>query len=180
MKLNNEFEHLKITNVKVLTLLAILVALTVSGRLLFSFIPNVQPVTTLVILVTLLIGFRYGVIFASLVMLVSNLFLGLGIWTIGQMIGYACIAALTALVIRPVFSQLPFWLLVVYAAFTGFLYGFIQALCMAPFYGFHYFLVYYVSGLSFDMLHAVGNALFYIVLAPILLPLLDKWLIKYT
>ncbi|WP_088808789.1 MULTISPECIES: ECF transporter S component [Listeria] len=180
MKLNNEFEKLRLTNVKVITLMAILVALTVSGRLLFAFIPNVQPVTTLVILVTLLTGFRYGAIFATLVMLSSNLILGMGIWTIGQIAGYLCIAALTAFVIRPRFDKMPFWLMILYASFTGFLYGFIQALFIAPLYGFHYFLVYYVAGLSFDFLHALGNAAFYAVLAPVLLPLLDKWLIKYT
>ncbi len=180
MKLNNEFEKLRLTDVKVITLMAILVALTVSGRLLFAFIPNVQPVTTLVILVTLLIGFRYGAIFATLVMISSNLILGMGIWTLGQVAGYLCIVALTATVIRPHFDKIPFWQMLLYVFFTGFLYGFVQGLFIAPLYGFQYFLAYYVSGLPFDFLHATGNAAFYAILAHILLPLIDKWLIKYT
>ncbi|WP_239254741.1 ECF transporter S component [Listeria ilorinensis] len=180
MEIKNRYSHVPVTNIQSMTLIALLVALTVSGRLVFSFIPNVQPVTSLVLIVTLLMGWRYGLIHATLVMLLSNLMLGFGFWTIGQILGYAVIVWVTAWLIRPRFSRIPLIVMALYAAFCGYLYGIIQALMQAPLYGGHYFWVYYLAGLEFDTLHAIGNFLFYLILAPVLIPLIDKKLIQYS
>ncbi|WP_099221434.1 ECF transporter S component [Listeria costaricensis] len=180
MEIKNQYSRVPITTSKSITLMAILVALTVAGRLVFAFIPNVQPVTSLVLIVTLLLGGRYGLIHATLVMLVSNLLLGFGFWTIGQILGYAVIVGITAWLIRPRFAQIPLIVMALYAAFCGYLYGFIQAVMQAPLYGGDYFGVYYLAGLGFDTLHASGNFLFYLILAPILIPLLDKAFIQYS
>ena len=179
MQLHNQSSNVPITHIKSITLVAVLTALSVTGRIAFAFIPNVQPTTTLLILVTLLMGMRYGTLHAILVMVVSNLILGIGIWTIPQIIGYIVIVLITGLIIRPMFSKIPHVIMGLYAGFTGFLYGFVISLCQAPIYGLNYFLVYYMAGLPFDFNHAIGNVGFYMVLAPILLPLLDKLLIKY-
>lgn len=179
MQLHNRSSSIPITHIKSITLVAVLTALSVTGRIAFAFIPNVQPTTTLLILVTLLMGMRYGTLHAILVMVVSNFILGIGIWTIPQIIAYAVIVLITGLIIRPMFSKIPHVIMGLYAGFTGFLYGFVISLCQAPIYGLNYFWVYYMAGLPFDFNHAIGNVGFYMVLAPILLPLLDKLLIKY-
>lgn len=179
MEIRNQYDRVSITSVKSITLVALFSALTVSGRLLLAFIPNVQPVTSLIILFTLLLGIRYGMVEAILVIVLSNLFLGFGIWTFGQILGYIVIVLLVGLLIRPNFKKIPFSVMILFAAAMGFLYGFIQALFQIPFFGWGYFVAYYVSGLLFDVYHAVGNAIFYVILAPLLLPLLDKLLIDY-
>ncbi|WP_020061621.1 hypothetical protein [Bacillus sp. 123MFChir2] len=179
MQLHNRSSNVPITHIKSIALVAVLTALSVAGRLIFAFIPNVQPTTTLLILVTLLMGIRYGIVHAILVMVASNLILGIGIWTIPQIISYVVIVLITGLVIRPMFSKIPHVIMGLYAGFTGFLYGFVISLCQAPIYGLKYFWAYYMAGLPFDLNHAIGNVGFYMVLAPILLPLLDKLLIKY-
>ncbi|PFJ16597.1 ECF transporter S component [Bacillus cereus] len=179
MQLHNQFSNVPITRIKSIALVAVLTALSVTGRMVFAFIPNVQPTTTLLILVTLLMGKRYGILHATLVMVTSNLILGIGIWTIPQVIAYSIIVLVTGLIIRPMFSKIPHVIMGLYAGFTGFLYGFVISLCQAPIYGLKYFWDYYMAGLPFDFNHAIGNIGFYMVLAPILLPLLDKLLIKY-
>ncbi|TPG68302.1 ECF transporter S component [Brevibacillus laterosporus] len=163
-----------ISSVKSITLLAILSALAVAGRIALSFIANVQPVTTFVILMTLLMGFRYGVLLAGMVMILSNLILGIGIWTLPQIIAYCAIVVVTSIFIRPVFSKLPLVVMALYAGFTGLLYGFINSLGQIPLYGATYFLTYYLAGIPYDIMHAIGNFVFYLVLAPLLLPLLHK------
>ncbi|MBC1520713.1 ECF transporter S component [Listeria aquatica] len=180
MKPTNEMMRFSLKNTKILALLAVLSALAAAGRILFAPLPNIQPVTALVVMLTLLCGVRFGVLFATLTMVVSNFVLGLGIWTFGQVLGYAFIALLTGLFLRPYRQKIPLWMMALFCGLMGFVYGLIQALLIAPIYGFAYFWVYYLAGLSFDTLHATGNIVFYFVLAPIFLPLLTRLLQKYT
>lgn len=170
----NKFSLFPLKDPKTLALLAVLSALAVAGRILFVFIPNVQPVTSLVIMLTLVAGLRFGALFATLTLMLSNLILGMGFWTIGQILGFLVIVLLTGFFIRPFQNKLPLVWLALFSGFCGFVYGFIQALFIAPLYGFSYFWAYYLAGLSFDALHAIGNIAFYLVLAPILLPLLRR------
>lgn len=179
MKLNNTFFNISFKNVKSIVILAMIASLTVVGRIMFSFIPNVQPVTTVIIIVTLVMGLKYGFVLVILSILLSNLILGMGLWTIPQIIGYMAITLLTGFVIRPLFERISHITLSVYAAFTGLLYGFIMSLWQAPIYGMKYFWFYYIAGLPFDIYHAIGNLGFYFILAPTLIPLLNKLLIKY-
>ncbi|WP_163653660.1 ECF transporter S component [Listeria sp. PSOL-1] len=179
MQIKNRYHQVSLMNIRSIALLGILTALTVILRLFFAVIPNVQPVTSLVIILTILLGMRYGFVYATLVIVISNLLLGFGIWTMGQILGYAIIVMLTSFVIRPFFARIPMYWMMVYAAFCGFLYGFILALTQIPLYGVWYFGIYYASGVLFDFYHAVGNACFYLILAPVIFPLLDKMLIQY-
>lgn len=179
MKLSDEFRSIPLTNVKSIVLVAMLASLTVAGRIVFSFIPNVQPMTVIIIIITLVMGVKYGVLIGTLSMILSNLVLGMGLWTIPQVIGYAVIALITGMIIRPFFIRIPHIVMSVYAAFTGLLYGFIMALWQAPFYGLKYFWAYWLAGIPFDMYHAIGNFIFYLVLAPIFIPLLHKLLKRY-
>lgn len=179
MKLNDEFRNIPLTHVKSIVLVAMLAGLTVTGRIAFSFIPNVQPMTVIIIIIALVMGVKYGVLIGALSMILSNLVLGMGLWTVPQVIGYAVIALVTGTVIRPLFERIPHIAMSVYAAFTGLLYGFIMALWQAPFYGLKYFWAYWLAGIPFDMYHAIGNFIFYVALAPVFIPLLHKLLRKY-
>ncbi len=143
-------------------------------------IPNVSPTTSILIITTILLGVKYGIIQAVLTMVVSNLILGMGIWTMPQIVSLSVIALVTGILIRPLFSKIPFWAMALYTGMAGLLYGFVISLAQIPLYGFKYFVSYYLAGLSFDMMHAAGNIGFYIVLAPILFPLLDKLLVRYV
>ncbi|SEK43113.1 hypothetical protein SAMN04488700_1410 [Carnobacterium iners] len=162
-----------------LTLLAMLTTLCYVSRLMFQFLPNVQPVTVILIILTLTLGVVDALIVSLLSILISNINLGMGVWTIAQIVSFSLIVMMTGLLIKPIFKKLPFFILIIYAVFTGYAYGFIISLVQAPFFGIQNFWVYYLSGLSFDTLHAFGNGIFYLLLAPILFPLLTKSLEKY-
>ena len=166
-------------SVQRITLLAMLTSLCYVSRLLFQFLPNVQPVTVILIILTLTLGIFDALIVATLSILMSNINLGMGVWTIAQIVSFALIVMVTGLLIKPFFKKLPFIVMVVYAIFTGYAYGFLISVIQAPFFGIQNFWVYYFSGLSFDTLHAIGNGGFYIILAPILFPLLNKSIKKY-
>lgn len=161
-----------------ITLLAIMTALVTVGRLVFSLpiLPNIQPMTALLILITLNVGVIYGLVVAVLSMLLTNMLMGMGPWTIFQVISFAVVILMTgalkyfyhygSLGNRLVFS--------IWALVTGFLYGLIISFFSFHLYNMNNFLVYYINGLPFDMLHAVGNFGFFFLLEPVLVPIIRK------
>lgn len=89
-------EHVQI---KELALMAILTAMCVALRIFKIIpIPNVQPVTDILMIVTLNMGIGFGFVLATLTMVISNIYLGFGIWTIPQILSYAgCIITVAIL-----------------------------------------------------------------------------------
>lgn len=161
-----------------IALLGILTTLCYVTRLLFQFLPNVQPVTVILLLITIVLGTRDGLIVAILSILISNINLGLGVWTIAQISSFTVVILLTGL-IKTQFKRIPFGWMMIYAGLTGYIYGFVISAVQAPFFGIQNFWAYYLAGLPFDTLHALGNSGFYFILAPILLPIMNKFLKKY-
>lgn len=166
-------------HVQHIALLGMLTTLCYVSRLLFQFLPNVQPVTVIILLITQVWGTRDGLIVATLSILVSNINLGMGVWTLAQVVSFAVIVLLTGSLFRLKFDRAPFIIKALYAGLVGYLYGFVISAVQAPFFGIQSFWAYYISGIPFDTMHALGNSAFYILLAPILIPLLKKFSKRY-
>lgn len=151
--------------VKRMTLIAMLAAL---GTVLRVFkiipIPNVQPVTDLIMIATLMLGISFGISLAVMIMVLSNLLLGFGIWTIPQILAYVvCVVTVAGLAkVTPLKKY--FTLQLILATFLGFEYGFIISLGMSIYGGWAAFVAYWLSGLLFDFYHAVGNFGCYFIL----------------
>ncbi|MFC7371205.1 ECF transporter S component [Fictibacillus iocasae] len=156
---------------KMLTLLAVLSALLTVGRVSFQFIPNVQPNTAILIIASFVLGPTYGLVLAAISTITSNLYLGSGIWTIGQIAAWGSIAVFSGLIGKRR-TQLPHWALTVYAGLCGYYFGIVMTLFNAPY--LDHLWAYYLAGLSFDTNHAVGNMLFYAVLAKPLFFIMNK------
>ncbi|MEG2254313.1 MAG: ECF transporter S component [Vagococcus sp.] len=160
-------------SVKWLTTAALMSAASFTGRLLFQAIPNVQPLTTIIIICTLVFGFYFGSTVAVLSIVISNLFLGMGIWTLAQLAAFVSICAFTYF-LTPFLKKMPLIILAIYAGLMGYWFGFIISLVQALFFGIQTFWVYYLQGIPFDTFHAVGNFIFFLILYPVLTPLLKK------
>lgn len=156
-----------------IALLGVLTALVYTGRMMFSFLPNVQPMTTILILITLTLGFQEGLIVALLSIVISNMSLGMGVWTIAQLASFSFVILLTAGLTK-VYDRVPTVVMAVYCGLTGLLYGLVISLVQAPFFGWISFIPYYISGIPYDLYHAFGNFFFYLILAPVLVPILLK------
>lgn len=155
-----------------ITILAMLAALLTVGRITFTMIPNVQPNTTILILASFVLGPVQGVILAILSTLTTNFFLGHGIWTFGQMIAWGIIAVMSGL-LGKYRHRIPWWIMSVYASFCGFLFGFIMSVLMGGVLT-QKFWPYYLASLPFDLNHAVGNFVFFVVLYKPLLYIMEK------
>lgn len=154
-----------------------LIAVTHVSRLAFAFLPNVQPVTVIIILITVKLGVADGLLVGSFSMILSNLTLGMGPWTIGQILAYIGIVLITA-VFKKIFNRASntFVLGVIFSGLTGYLYGLFISIVQAPILGMSIetLIGYWIAGLPFDTYHAIGNVGFFIILEPIVSPLLQK------
>ncbi|RDW19098.1 ECF transporter S component [Oceanobacillus arenosus] len=155
-----------------LTLLALLAALAIVGRVFFQFIPNVQPVTSLIIICGILLGPLAAFILAILTAILSNMLLGMGIWTIWQIISWGLIGLLSGFLSKSL-KKVPFIVIVLLAFLSGYLYGFIISLITYQVSG--HFWPYYLAGLPFDTSHAIGNVIFMIIFYPIIFHLMKKY-----
>ena len=150
--------------------------LAVSGRLLLDPIPNVQPVTFLAIMVGIYFGISYSIVFATIVTLSSNVMLEHGIWSNYQIIAWASIGILAAL-LRGQFIQnnkLNITNVAIFAVFSGFMFDWIVSLSILHNVDTSFFLIYLLNGVPFDLLHAGGNVVFVAWLANPLSELMDR------
>ena len=173
-----------IFSVRKITLISLLSTLAYVGRLLFAWIPNVQPVTVILLIVTLEIGMVEGILTASLSMILSNIFLGLGPWTLYQIASFAivilvfsCLKSLWRQTWKHPLLKLAFFTII--AGLMGYLYGFVISIFSVYFYHIPKFWVYYLQGLPFDTLHAFGNIGFWILLSPLLPRIIQKYQHKF-
>lgn len=161
-----------------IALLALLTAMSTVGRLMFAlpFLPNIQPMTAMFLIIALNIGVSDSLIVSLLSMLLTNLFLGMGPWTLMQIMSFAAVILLTGLL--KVFYQFGNikirFAFAIWALIVGFLYGFVISYLNFHLYGLNNFLVYYINGLPFDLLHGLGNFGFFLILEPILVPVIEK------
>jgi energy-coupling factor transport system substrate-specific component len=161
---------------KKIAFLSILISLSVVGRIYFTFIPNVQPTTAIIIMTAMFLGVRNGMLVAVMSAVLSNLILGMGIWTIGQVVAWSLIGFTSGLLGKKK-DKIPLFILAFYSGATGILYGFILSLF---FYSISTgnFIAYYLAGIPFDMAHAIGNIVFFLVLYPVLSKILKRFKIN--
>src|SRR3954447_27043830 len=96
-----------IDSTRELAIVATIGATAAAGRVLFAALPGVQPVTVIAVVAGIALGLRAGVATGAIAAFVSNLFLGQGIWTPQQMLGWAACGAVGALLAPLLRHRLP-------------------------------------------------------------------------
>jgi len=146
-----------------------------AGRVLFSALPGVQPVTVVAVVAGVALGLRAGVATGAIAAFVSNLFLGQGVWTPQQMLGWAACGAVGALLAPALRRRVP---LAVVCFVLGLLFSAIMDLWL--WYGFFphttaSLVVVLGRGLWFDLSHAVGNFVLALAIGPELRRMLERY-----
>lgn len=140
-----------------LALLGMLSLFGIAGRVLLSPIPNVQPVTVIVLLAGMQMGARRAILLATVIALGSNLFLGHGIWTLYQAVGWSLVGCLGSVLGTRLESTS---VLLVTAALSALMFDFVVSLSILQAVGPENLLAYLVAGIPYDLLHAVANMTF--------------------
>jgi energy-coupling factor transport system substrate-specific component len=158
-----------------LVVVATLGSAAAAGRVLFSALPGVQPVTVVAVVAGVALGLRAGVATGAIAAFVSNLFLGQGVWTPQQMLGWAACGAVGALLAPALRRRVS---LAVVCFVLGLLFSAIMDLWL--WYGFFphttaSLVVVLGRGLWFDLSHAVGNFVLALAIGPELRRMLERY-----
>lgn len=157
-------------------LVAALAAAATAGRVLFAAVPSVKPVTVIILVTGAVLGARAGFAVGALTPLLSNMVLGQGSWTPGQMAlwGAAGVvgAALAGVCRRPAG-------LAAVAFVWGWVFGWginlWELATFGPTVDLDTFIARAGTSLWFDTAHAVGNVVFAFAIGGALVRLLTRY-----
>jgi energy-coupling factor transport system substrate-specific component len=165
---------------KEVVVIATLAALAGLSRLPFAAVPGLQPTTFLVLICGYVFGAVPGFMIGSLAAFTSNLFLGQGPWTPWQMIAWGLAGVCGGIIGMMKGKEAVSRCLLVTAAFLwGFIFGAILNLWHWLTFVYPHTLSSYLAiiftGIWFDAVHSVGNALFTLLLGNELIKLLKRF-----
>lgn len=140
-------------------LIAMLSVVLTVGKMMLASIPNVEVVTLFFILFTLVFGWKRAILISVVFSTVEILIWGFGLWTFGYYLFWPVYVIITALLKERINSNLG-WAIV--SGLFGLFFGLLFALYSAPIMHLNIFM-YWMSGLTFDLVHMIGN--FVIMLA---------------
>jgi energy-coupling factor transport system substrate-specific component len=163
---------------QVVALVAALAALAIVGRIAFAAFPNVKPTTDIVIFSGFALGGAPGFAVGALAGLVSNFWFGQGPWTPWQMAGWGFCGILGAGLSLVVRNPGRFTLAAV-CGFAGIAYGALLNFSLLATYGgdlsLERFLTLESQAVSFDLAHAIGNAILAFVAGPAMVRMLIRF-----
>lgn len=151
-------------SIQTISKVAMLSALCVALRFIFSSFPNIQPITALFLVLVGAESLFFSVLVMSLSLLISSFLLGFGPWIMFQIISFALVLLLWRLLIIKTWHP---HILMFLATCLAFLYGIIIDSLMAVFWEIPW-CSYVVAGLPFNLYHALSTLLFYPILEKIL------------
>ena len=139
---------------------ALMIAICTIGRILCASLPNIQPMTAFIILSAIFFTpfVSIGICIGSILM--TSILFGFGIWVPFQMVAYVVICLVCILFKSKCNHHI---VVVIIGIAAAFIYGFITNLSMLFFVNSGFLLVW-VSGLMFDVYHAIGNVAFLFIL----------------
>jgi energy-coupling factor transport system substrate-specific component len=160
---------------KEVALVAVLGGVAAAGRVLFAAVPGVQPVTVVTVAAGAALGARVGFAVGAVAALVSNFYLGQGIWTPWQMLAWGGCGVVGALAARLIRRR---WVFAALCCALGF--AFSSAMDLWHWYSFwphtwQALSLVYVRGVWFSAAHAIGNVVFALVIGPELRRLLERY-----
>lgn len=157
-------------SVQKLTRIALLSAILYVSKVILDFLPNVELVSLFVILFSLVFGRE-----TLLIVTVFNLFQiiqwGLGTWTISYLYVWPLLCLLTLLLKKIIKEEFIIWS--IFSGCFGLIFGSLFALVYIPVDP-AYALSYWISGLPWDVWHAVWNFVLMLTLGKPLYKLLNR------
>ncbi len=161
-----------------IAVIAVLSSIAGIARLPFAALPNVQPTTFLIIISGFVFGPRVGFMVGTTALVVSNFFLGHGPWTPWQMLAWG-LAGSSAGLMGILHPRLGHKGMTIFNFLWGYLFGWIMNLWF--WLSFVYplnpktFLLACLASFWLDTLHALGNAVFYILLGRDIVKVLTRF-----
>ena len=167
-----------------LVVIAVLCAIAVAGRAAFFMLPQFKPVVALVIVAGVAFGGEAGFLVGAMTGFVSNFFFGQGPMTPWQMFAFGIIGFLAGVLFRKGLlgrGRVP---LAIFGGIMAFvIYGGLMnpasTLTFQPYPTWEMFMLAYLQGIPFDLVHAAATVTFMLVISQPMLEKLDRIKTKY-
>ncbi len=157
-------------SVRKLTRIALLSAILYVSKLMLDFLPNVELVSLFIILFSLVFG-RETLLTVTVFNLFQIIQWGIGTWTISYLYVWPLLCLLTLLLKKVIKEEFLIWS--IFSGLFGLIFGSLFALVYIPVDP-AYALSYWISGLPWDVWHAVWNFALMLVLGKPLYRLLNR------
>ena len=177
------FENRK-PNSREIVLISVLSAIAVVGRMAFFMIPQFKPIMAIVIISGVALGGEAGFLVGSLSAFVSNFFFGQGSWTPWQMFSFGMAGLISGLIFYNRKIRNNRILLCLYGGLlTMVLYGglmnFYSLLSFSSSITKEGIIAIYLSGIPFDLVHAISTIFFLFIASKSMLEKIDRIKVKY-
>lgn len=164
-----------------LVVLSVMIALSVAGRFVFSFLPHFKPVTAMVIITGIYLGYECGFISGAFTAVISNFIFGQGPWTPFQMFAWGLIGLISGLMAKFLVNKIiP---LLIFSAVAGVLFSimmdFYTTLWLDGVFNLSRFLANLLSALPVTITYAVSNVIFIFILVKPFGSKLERLKLKY-
>ncbi len=137
---------------------AALVALQVA----LASLPNVEVVSFLFVIYGITLSLKMNLAISFVFVTIQMLVWGAGDWVIGYYWIWPTWTLIIALFKSILKENTYGWALL--SGFWGILFGLLFALNHGLFYGFNYSFIYWIKGLSFDLIHTISNYIIMLIL----------------
>ena len=173
---------------KDVVLISVMISLAVVGRLVFFMVPQFKPCAAIVIITGIMLGKQAGFLSGVMTAFISDLFFGMGPWTLWQMIGFGLIGLISAIIFNQEriekmggFAKL---ILCTYGFLITFvLYGLIMdtatVFMVTDKPKLSVFVATYSAGIIFNMIHGISTFIFLYLMANPLSKKIKRILVKY-
>ena len=164
-----------------ISITAVLTALSVVGRIVFTPIAGFKPCTAIIIIAGVSLGADAGFICGALTALISNIYFGQGMWTLFQMVSWGLIGVLSGILSSQLGKHK--WKMYLFGAFSGVLYSFIMDVFSVIWQdrGFNLarFIAYAAGSAPFCAVYAFSNVVFLLILGPRMIRSIGRVVLKY-
>lgn len=170
--------------VRELVILAVLSAIAVAGRSAFFMLPQFKPVIAIIIITGVSLGKEPGFLVGVVTGFVSNFFFGQGPWTPWQMFALGVIGFLAGIFFNAGILKKNRLSLCIFGGFTTFfIYGGLMNLSTLLISAYEVtmagFLTVCISGIWFDLIHAISTVFFLYFISKPMIEKLERIKIKY-
>lgn len=169
--------------VREIVLIASLIAIAVIGRTAFYWLPQFKPVTAIVIIAGITLGAESGMLVGMLSAFVSNFIFSQGPWTPFQMFAWGLIGLISGYAFYnkkiSKYKLMIFGFLITFILYGAIL-NFSSALMYSSSLSLKIILSYIVSGVPFDLVHAVSTAVFLYIITNPMVSKIERLKIKYN
>jgi energy-coupling factor transport system substrate-specific component len=163
-----------------LVLMAVLTAITVISRIIFSPLPFFKPVTAILVLIALVLGRETGFMIGALAALLSNFYFGQGPWTPYQMFAWGIVSYLAGFFSR---SRKNLFIVLLLGLLGGVLFSVIMDIQYYFFledrFAFGGFLLVMLKSLPMTITYMVSNTVFLLLFWKVFISRLERIKKKY-